>query len=246
MKKILFAVLSIFGILFLISVWYLHASIYWKLERANVLEPSDIAEYTIGVPSATQVNYVAIGDSLTAGVGVDTYTKSYPYLIAKKISDDHVEVSLKPFAVPGVRSAYVLRYFMEPVIASNPDIITLFIGVNDIHGNVPSKQFKEQYAQILTELTGKTHAQIYVINLPYIGTGKLISLPYRVYFNWRTEQYNVIIKQLAAEYDVTYIDLYTAHNPKSLDNDYYASDFFHPNELGYILWSQFIYADFHK
>lgn len=227
--------------------WFFRESIYWKLGKAGVYQPSDIAEYTIGNGIAEQhLTYIPIGDSLTAGVGVDTYLKSYPYLLAQKIAGDSTQVIIKPFAVPGVRSEYVLNNFIEEVIQKKPDIVTLFIGINDIHGNIKLQEFQNNYAKILSKLTQETDAQVYAINLPYIGTANLISIPYRYYFKWRTQQYNVVIEQLANLYGVTYIDLYTAHEPQALKNTYYSADFFHPNALGYSLWTQFIYANFRK
>ena len=123
-------------------------------------------------------------------------------------------------------------------------MVSFFIGINDIHGNVSLEQFQKNYEEILTKLTTKTNAKVYVINLPYIGTPNLISLPYRYYFNWRTQQYNDVIQKLTTQYHVTYVDLYTQHKQNSLHNEYYADDFFHPNALGYNLWAKFIYASF--
>lgn len=245
MKKILLA-LGIALVALLICAWYLRASIYWDLGKAGVYQPADFAEFTIGDASLPQLTYVAIGDSLTAGVGVDTYLQSYPYVLAQKIADNTRHVHLKPFAVPGVRSAYVLDHFIEPAVASKPDIVTLFIGVNDIHGNVPVREFKEHYAHILERLTQETDAEVYALALPYIGTSELISLPYRYYFNWRTHQYNAMIATLAEQYGVTFVDIYTVHQPHALEDAYYATDFFHPNAVGYRLWAESIYADFRK
>lgn len=245
MKKIL--LLGLIGVLifFIALAWYLHASIYWDLGKAGIGEPSDIHEYTLGKGKGEPLVYAAIGDSLTAGVGVSRYSESYPYLIAEKLaSTTRSAVVLAPFAVPGVRSSYVLDYFIEPVIARKPDIVTLFIGVNDIHGNIPIAIFNQNYTKILTRLTTETTARIFVINLPDIGTPKLISFPYRYYFDLKAEEYNTIIKKLAAEFNVTYIDLYSAHAPYALEQRYYAADSFHPNALGYTLWADAIYANF--
>ena len=244
MKKILLLLAVSIGVL-LACAWYLHASIYWALGKTHLSPPRDFAEYVVGTNSVSHLTYVAIGDSLTAGVGVETYVQSYPYLLAQKIAGTTTKVLLKPFAVPGVRSGYVLDNVTEPVIASKPDIITLLIGINDIHGNVSPQQFEDSYAKILARLTVGTHARIYAINLPSIGTSDLISFPYRYYFNWRAEQFNEIIQRLALQYHVTYIDLHTPHELHGLDNLYYARDFFHPNAIGYTLWAQFIYAGFH-
>lgn len=198
---------------------------------------------SVGEHGATPITYVAIGDSLTAGVGVDSYKDSYPYLVAKHIAETQKKkVNLVPLAIPGIRSEYVAGYFIEPTIASKPDIVTLLIGTNDIHGNVPNAVFKAHYEHVLQRLTKETTAKIYVINLPYIGTKELISLPYEYYFTWKIKQYNAIIKDLATKYNLTYIDLYTAHAPESLNTAYYAGDFFHPNAVGYAQWAQTIYA----
>lgn len=247
MRKTIISVSCVLCIFLAVYLWYAHASIYWKLGDLPLYAPSDFTNYSIGEKSTTPLRYVAIGDSLTAGVGVGTYTQSYPYFIATALShDQHKDVELIPFAIPGIRSEYVVGYFLQPVIASDPDIITLFIGINDIHGNVSALKFKERYEKILTNLTEKTDAKVYAVNLPYIGTKDLILQPYRFYFNWRTQEFNTIIKELATQYNVTYVDLYSSHAQNALDNTYYARDFFHPNALGYTLWAETIYANFSK
>jgi lysophospholipase L1-like esterase len=238
------------GVFLLIAgafLWYSHASIYWKLGKLPL--PSSLTEesYLIGSAAASSsITYVALGDSLTAGVGVDAYTSSYPYLLAKDIAKGGAAVTLDPYAVPGVRSQYVIDNFLEKAIARDPDIVTLFIGINDIHGNVPASVFRKHYATILEALSQKTDAKIYAINLPYIGTSGLINAPMRYYFAWRIATYNEIIKELAAEYGATYVDLYAAQLPHELDPSYYAADAFHPNALGYTVWSQRIYESLHQ
>lgn len=247
MKKATIVIAGAIIILLCIYVWYARASIYWSLGERPIFAPSDFKSYSIGDSSSKQRTYVAIGDSVTAGVGVTTYTESYPYLIASNLSKDtQSTIELIPFAIPGIRSEYVMGYFLEPIVESNPDVITLLIGINDIHGNVPTAKFKEHYQTILTTLTDKTDATIYAINIPYIGTKDLIQQPYRFYFNFRTQEYNEVIKELASQYNVTYVDLYSSHQKQSLDTTYYAQDFFHPNAVGYSFWAQSIYASFSK
>lgn len=230
----------------LFYVWYAHASIYWKLGAAHVGEPPDVHTYIIGPTGGTPVTYAALGDSLTAGVGVSSYAQSYPYDLAQLLAGSSTRVTLDPYAVPGVRTQYVIDHFLTPTVAAHPDLITLFIGINDIHGNVTNATFRAHYNQILATLTTKTHARIYAINLPYIGTPKLIGPLFRFYFDWRIRQYNTIIKQLAAQYHVHYVDLYDLHKPHELDNNYYAADHFHQNARGYTLWAQDMYASIHQ
>lgn len=245
MNRILLISVGIVIALCIFYVWYAHASIYWKLGAHGIGIPYDMKTYIIGPGTAPPLTYTAIGDSLTAGVGVDTYTQSYPYIIAEMLATStRKKVLLDPFAIPGIRTSYVLSEFINPIIESKPDVVTLFIGTNDIHGNVSLATFRKNYETLVVRLTQETSAHIYLINLPYIGTKNLIDPLFHWYFDLRTRQYNEVIKALALAHNVTYIDLYDAHAPHALDDTYYAADSFHPNALGYTSWAQNIYAGF--
>lgn len=245
MSKKVIIVLGCIILFVLIYAWYAHASIYWKLGEYNVRAPEDYSKsnYLIGQQGKLPLKYVAIGDSLTAGVGVTSYVDAYPYRIAQSLTAiKNQDIDLVPYAIPGIRSEYVLNYFVDPIVESKPDIITVFIGINDIHGNVPNKKFAENYDQIISRLVADTDAKVYAVNLPYIGTKDLIDAPYRFYFNWKTKQFNEIIQTIALKHEVAYVDLYTAHTENAMNTDFYASDFFHPNEMGYTRWAEVIYA----
>lgn len=246
MKKRLFSVIALIGILVFMYLDHSYTSIYNKIGDEALQTPSDFGNYAIGTFSKS-LTYVAIGDSLTAGVGVDSYIKSYPYIFAEKISQkNNTKVNLIPFALSGARSAYTLDNLVEPAIKTNPDIITLFIGVNDVHGNISEKEFEDNYENILKRITQETGAKIYIINLPYIGTSELIKTPFQFYFNTQTKQFNSIIKALAQKYNVEYVDLYEGHSRYADDAAYYSADLFHPNQTGYALWADILYANFSK
>jgi lysophospholipase L1-like esterase len=246
MRKKIFIFCTII-ILLLAYAWYARASIYWQLGDYQVFAPTDFTSYTIDGNDKNPLIYVAMGDSLTAGVGVDTYRDSYPYRVATAVSEDRKQtVTLIPFAIPGIRSQYAVEHFIEPIIEIKPDIISIYIGINDIHGNVSTEKFGENYEQIVQSLGSSTDAEIYLVNLPYIGTKELVATPYRHYFNWKTKNYNKVIEEIAIKNNVVYVDLYQAHQPFELDTNYYAKDFFHPNKLGYTHWADTIYASFNQ
>lgn len=234
----------------IITFFYLnrsYAHIYDSLGDAHFSSPDKIGEYVIGSDtlSSKTLTYDALGDSLTAGVGLDDYRLSFPYLIGEKISDGAYRVELKDRSSPGSKSKDFTESFLISVVEDRPDIITLFIGVNDVHGNVSPKEFSENYEKILKHLTEQTRAKIYVINLPYIGSPDLILFPYNLYFDWRTMQFNKAIRKASIDYNVTYIDLYkkTALKFKT-GGPHYSSDLFHPSAQGYSEWADIIYAYF--
>ena len=80
--KTLHSFLAIFTIFVIALVAYLlivHWLIYYRLDEAD-LKPSDQSHsYVINRSGKTAMVYLAIGDSLTAGTGVDDYSQAYPF-----------------------------------------------------------------------------------------------------------------------------------------------------------------------
>jgi len=223
-----------------------YAYIYNHIDKM-ALKSSDHEHSYIVVNNKTassSLTYVALGDSLTAGVGTDKYQDSYPYLLAQYFAGNDDRVTLKDRAVPGVKTSELLSGILPSATRDNPDIVTILIGVNDVHGFVSLKEFRSNYDNILQNLTSKTKAKIYVINIPSIGANNLLLPPYNYLFDYRTNQYNKIIKELATKYSVKYIDLYTPTRDLFKSNgSHYATDFFHPSAQGYKIWADLIYAD---
>jgi|SRR3989344_3670275 len=209
--------------------------------------PNTSLNYIIGNPRVAQsVHYAALGDSLTAGVGVDKIEKSYPYLLSEKIVDKKTKIRLLNLGQPGATSADVLNQQIVPLTSFDPDLITLCIGTNDMHTRVSMSDFKNNYNKILDELAKYKKAKIILANLPYLGTDDLILPPMRWYFNNGIQKYNAVIAEIATERKLTLIDLYdkTREPFKSNQTKMYSVDKYHPSGDGYALWADLIYAGY--
>jgi lysophospholipase L1-like esterase len=242
-KKIVFKIIVLFflavGSLLLLT----HHYIYYKIKEAGLIGSDKNHMYILNENAALSQNltYVALGDSLTAGTGVDKYEDSYPYLVAKELSKSAGKISLEDFSYPGFRTDDLIKNLLVPAIAANPDIITLLIGTNDIHGNYRLTTFKTNYQNILEQLTKKTYAKIYVISIPYIGSNSLLLPPWNYYLDQRTASFNQVIQELAKTYKVKYVDI--AKPTKELlkkNGPHYAADNFHPSAIGYAIWAKII------
>lgn len=238
----------IFLILLAIYLYSANAFIYYRISRGYFTLPNRENSHLMISDKMKEIKtYAAIGDSLTAGVGAEKYEETYPYILASKLSLSGENISLKNFASPGFKSEDVNGIFVGPVIRSNPQIITIMIGVNDVHNHVGRDVFEKNYRTILNRLTKETEAKIYLINIPFIGSNTAIIPPLDYYFDKETNEYNKIIKKLATEYQLSYIDL---NSPmKELfkkDGDHYSSDSFHPSAYGYKLWADLIYDNINK
>ncbi len=226
-----------------------YAYIYNHIDKIALKTPDLDRSYLVtnNKTASSSLVYVALGDSLTSGVGADNYQESYPYLLAQYFAGNDYQVTLKDRAVPGAKTKDLLAGLLPGAIKDSPDIVTLLIGVNDVHGDISQEDFRERYDNILKRLTTETKAKIYVINIPMIGANNLLLPPYNYLFDLRTKQYNKIIQELAVKYNLQYIDLYTPTKDLfSSNGSHYAADFFHPSAQGYKIWADLIYADINK
>lgn len=243
-KKVVFSLVVLVIILIYLNRSY--AYIYEHIDEVGFQSSVLQQEYLIGTESAEGVTYVAVGDSLTAGVGVEDYKQSYPHILAQRISDSKNTVSLKPLAIPGARTKDISGEFLDKIIELEPNIITILSGVNDVYGNVSVKDFEKDYRQLVNTLASKTNSDVYLINLPYIGDSSLILPPYNYYFDYRTKQFNKVIQKIAEENNLVYIDLYSKAKIFAQDNSYYSLDVFHPSGEGYLKWADHIYENINK
>lgn len=226
-----------------------NAFIYYRIGSGNLSAPIIKDSYLMNenLPTDKSLTYVALGDSLTNGAGVTKHNESFPYLIGEKIAGSDKKVILENASYPGAKTEDLIANLLEPAIALQPDVVTVLIGVNDIHNHITKEKFEVNYRHILERLTKGTSAKIYIINIPLIGSNTAILPPLNLYFEAETKKFNSIIKELATEYNLTYIDLYSPTKEMlRKDSPYYSADSFHPSAVGYKEWAHIIYDNFDK
>jgi len=234
--------LVLFGYIYL---WASYSRIYKTIGDKHLSSPYTSNTFTVGNSSNEgRVSYVALGDSLSAGVGARKIEDTIVYAYADKLGKKFWQVNVTNLAWPGDDSEDVLKVQLPQALTKSPDYVTLFIGVNDMHNQMPLEEFRNNYSQILETLLNQTHAKIVVINIPYIGSNDLIRFPFTHYFDMRIQQYNSIIASLAQNDRIKFIDLYQgSRKVLNQDSENYADDMFHPSAKGYLLWSQIINAN---
>lgn len=211
----------------------------------NLKSPYKTNTFSVGdATSIIQKKYVALGDSLSAGVGSSDINHTIVYLYAQELAANGHRINVLNLAWPGDETEEVLKNQLPIAIAEQPDYISLFIGINDMHEKRTLEHFRKNYSFILSELLSKTHAKILVINLPYLGANKLVAFPFNMILDARTKQFNKVIDSLPKNDRIHLVDLYKGSALKlngSFSN--YSSDLFHPSETGYMLWSEIINAN---
>ena len=176
------------------------------------------------------LTYVALGASDTAGVGVENPQQdSWVAVFARQLPQPARFVNL---GIPGVRLVEAIEVELPPALEAKPDLITIWLVVNDILGGVTLDRYRADLARLLGQLRAGTKARIAIGNVPnapdtlqYLG---LPSAQRRVV----AESWNATIAAAAIEFGATLVDLY-ARWPLTLHPEYIGPDRLHPTVVGY-------------
>lgn len=142
---------------------------------------------------------VAAGDSLTQA----SFSSNYLSILAKKLNgDDYTFINSGEV---GDTSESLLNRIHD-VIAHNPNFITILIGANDARQdneiNVSLKAYRKNIEKIIFEIRSKMNVPIALISLSPLGENPHSDK------NKTVERYNLILKDIASEHNLTYLPFY--------------------------------------
>lgn len=241
-------ILLVILLVVLSSIVYLnrtYAKFYDTIKTSNLKPPSEQTVLNFENPQSQNYQKIVIlGDSLSAGTGATATENTLGYLIGKMQSEKFKGVRVSIWAKPGATTADVIKFQLRGAFTENPDVVTLLIGINDIHDLKPYAEYSENYKTILTELSTKTQSKIILFTIPFLGSDKTLIFPYNYILKYRTNQFNRVIKTYCNFPNVSCIDLYTETELKFKFNPaFYSEDGFHPSDIGYKLWASLIHVD---
>lgn len=197
---------------------------------------SPVAQRQVVSGQATQTNtrytltYVAIGASDAFGVGTeDPDRQSWPTQLAARLGD---HVHLINLGIPGETADQALLDELPIALDAQPDVLTVWLGVNDFADGVPLATFSQQMGSLFSALRQGTHARIVAGNLP-----DLTLLPR--FFGYRADtlrtdigRWNAAIANLCARYGITLVDVFGGWSELAQHPEYISDDGLHPSALG--------------
>lgn len=193
------------------------------------------------------INIVAIGDSLTQGVGDRTKEGGYIGILDQMINHDKNVVSFENFGKSGNRTDQLLKRLDEPEISSaieKSEIVLITIGANDImqvvkenFANLTFDLFVDervQYERRLYDTLNKVKDLNPNVHIYLLG----IYNPFARYFEEIEELDDIVNEWNVTSNTVTESFEKTTFIPiKDLFEDthtnLFADDHFHPNRIGY-------------
>ena len=187
-------------------------------------------------PAPRPLTYVAIGASDTVGVGATTPDQeSWPAQLQRRMPPGSRLVNL---GISGSLLHQALDQQLPIAIDSDPDLVTVWLAVNDYVARVPLERYGADLDTLLGELRSKTHAAILVGNVP-----DLRALPSASRFDLRDlDAWNTVVDEAVRRHDVTLVDLRGTWREVSQHPEYISSDGFHPSTAGYRQLADLFYA----
>jgi lysophospholipase L1-like esterase len=195
--------------------------------------PANTAQPPAHVSSSGQqyrLTYVAVGASDAYGVGTnDPDRLSWPTRLSNALG---FRVHLINLGIPGVTVAQAQQIEQPIAIAAQPDIITVWLAVNDFAAGIPLAAYEQQLRALLTALGQGTHARIFVGNLP-----NLTLLPYfgnqdPTVLLSQVQQWNAGIAAICAATDTHLVDIFSRWGELADRPEYISGDGLHPSDIG--------------
>jgi acyl-CoA thioesterase I len=183
--------------------------------------------------SVKRITYVAIGASDTFGLGTDDpYDENWPTDLAGLLGAAHIH--LINLGIPGITAHDALTLELPIALDSHPDLITIWLGVNDIVAAVPAKSYASDLNTLLNRLRAHApHLRIGIANIPDLTLLPFFSNTDPQVLTGQIQAYNAVIASAAQRYQATLVDLTQQNYNLRAHPEYISQDGLHPNEIGY-------------
>ncbi len=194
----------------------------------------------------TPVDVVALGDSVSEGVGDPDKGRLLGW-VYHLTSDSKIATGLNlvaNLALTGAKVADVRRDQLARALALEPDLFICVIGVNDvIGGGFRRTEFEADYDYVIDALMKVARRGVLTMTLHDIGAG--IPLPDRrlVGLRNRVEQANTVIERVAVDRGAWLLEARDARPMRG--NGMLSIDRLHPNRRGHRYLASMAAAELH-
>ena len=182
-------------------------------------------------PQDRHILYMAVGASDAVGVGATPLTNGYVFQIRDELERGR-DVELLNLGIPGANLRAIRQAVHVALRAgANPDIVTVWVGANDLIDGVDEDDFEDDLDAMLEEIEDRTDAAVVIADLPDLTQlPRFREHPQPSVTPERIEAFNEAIKEQADEHDAALVRLSDEEVEERYVSD---SDGFHPNDAGH-------------
>ncbi len=182
--------------------------------------------------SSGEFEYVALGASDATGIGASPLDEGYVPEIQEGLESDGRDVGLLNLGIPGAETDEIQNIALPVAASENPELVTVFVGSNDIVRGISLEDFRNDTSEILTTLAQDTDALVVIATIPDLTQlPRFQQEPDADVTVERIASFNAVIIDEAAKSGAVIVDL--ASQP--IQNFQVSDDGFHPNDEGHQL-----------
>lgn len=183
----------------------------------------------IGVRSSQHVapNILVLGDSVVAGVGVETTSQALPAKLARSMATlVGNDIAWRAVGFNGDKLQDVLANLKQQIVlGAEADLVIVNVGVNDASGLTSMTRWQMQLVALIAEVKQHFDCPLTFIGLPPVGFFPLLPHPLRFVLGVRAQMLDLSMAKIASVMpNVFYVPL-----ELPLQAEYMAEDGYHPS-----------------
>ena len=179
---------------------------------------------------------VVLGDSVVAGVGVETTEQALPYKLCQAVSEQaNKPFQWRAFGTNGDRLENVLERL--PTLAfldQKPAILVVNVGVNDVAKLTSMARWQLQLMSLVSEVKQKFNVTLILLGLPPMHAFPLLPQPLRFTLGVRAMMLDKSLERIAEILP----DVHHLKTELSFDPQHMAEDGYHPSAPAIDVWTE--------
>lgn len=177
------------------------------------------------------LTYIAIGASDSVGVGADVpEAEGWVPVLHSRMPSGSQLINL---GVSGSLLRQALDQQLPVALDSSPDLVTVWLAVNDLNARVPLERYSDDLDAMLRALRENTHATVFVGNIPDVTRLPVYQQVDRALIEREVGRWNAAIEGIVSRYGAHLVDLNSGSYELAQHPEYVARDGFHPSSEGY-------------
>ncbi len=211
------------------------------MRRAFAVAAIAVAVFACGTPTPTRadgargVRLTVAGDSLALGVGASDSSRGFAFDLFRRMRETRPGSEVTNLAIGGATASDVARLELERIAATQPDVIILEVGANDLVRRHSANSFDADYRRLtLGVRRAAPRARIVLFNVPDIAVSPIFENPAKPGLRRLARAYNATVASAAHRIGASVVDLFKFSQAARKDPArYFSADQFHPSDDGH-------------
>jgi lysophospholipase L1-like esterase len=180
--------------------------------------------------AAAPLTYVALGASDAVGFGAASpETDGWVPRLGAMLGQDARVINL---GVSGSTISQALKEQLGPALDARPDLVTVWLAVNDLNARVPLPAYTADLDRLLAEVHQDGRC-VLVGNVPDLTQAPAYRSTDPMTLRAVIQQWNAVIASVAERHGATVVDLDAHWREMTERPEYISADGFHPSSEGY-------------